>query len=292
MKIVAIGEVLWDLVKGSEQIGGAPFNFAAHVRRLGHDVVLVSAVGDDERGRRVFQRMKDLGLTTSHVSTVADHPTGSVEVVIDDRQEPGYRIHRPAAYDFPHVDKKQLASLLSPAPEWIYYGTLQQISEAARHTSFEILHAAPEALRFYDVNLRKDCYTPALVMELMREADVVKLNYDEARETAGMLHAPAHPLQSYCQFLRTTFDLEAVCVTQGELGCSLLMGGQFVQVPGYPITVADTVGAGDAFSAALIHGLHQGWRARQAGEFANRLGALIASRAGAVPDWRPEEVRF
>jgi fructokinase len=132
----------------------------------------------------------------------------------------------------------------------------------------------PDARRFYDVNLRRGCYSPELVRELFSLAGAVKMNDDEAERFPDLSEAPT------------------VAITRGEQGSSVRIGGDRADCPGYPVKVADTVGAGDAFAAAFLHGLAAGWSAAKTGDFANRLGALVASRAGAVPEWSLEELEI
>ncbi len=131
MKIVSLGEVLWDILPNAEHLGGAPFNFALHARNLGHDVCFVSAVGDDPHGQRALTRMEEVGLSTRFVRRTSDYPTGTVSVTLDAVGNPQYQIHRPAAYDFPALATLDLDALLTPPPQWIYFGTLQQMSAQA-----------------------------------------------------------------------------------------------------------------------------------------------------------------
>lgn len=283
MRIIGIGEILWDVIGEAEHLGGAPFNFAAHARRLGHEVLFVSAVGDDERGGRALARAAELGLSTEFVRRVAGQPTGFVTVRVDAAGQPDFTIHRPAAYDCVELGERELRQLAEFRPDWIYYGTLHQMDPRARAATRKIAGAR----RFYDINLRKGSYTPELVGELMGEATVVKLN-DAEVASVGSGYAT---LEGFCRGAAAQFGWEAVCVTRGERGCAALIGGAYVEAPGYRVQVADTVGAGDAFAAAFLHGLGEGWPAAEIADFANRLGALVASRPGAIPDWTLEECR-
>jgi fructokinase len=269
MTIVSIGEILWDVFADSERLGGAPFNFAVHARRLGHEVLFVSAVGDDDRGRLALAQAAELGLSTAFIRTVPGVPTGAVTVFVDGAGQPAFTIHRPAAYDRVRPDITRIAAA---QPDWVYFGTLLQTDTEAREEVRRLLDAVPAARKFYDVNLRRNCYNPGLVRQLSSRADAVKLNDHEAAEfpelAAGRL----------------------VALTRGEHGCSVRVGDGRAECPGYRVAVADAVGAGDAFAAAFLHGLSHGWSAAKIGDFANRLGALVASRAGAVPDWSAAEL--
>jgi fructokinase len=294
MKIIAIGELLWDILPGAEHLGGAPFNFAWHARNLGHDVSFISAVGNDDRGRRALELMEQAGLSTRFVCRISDHPTGTVTVSLDPSLGPQYRIHRPAAYDFPALNPADLSALLTPPPGWIYFGTLQQMSVPARDLTHRLLDAAPAARRFYDVNLRAGSYTPNLVRTLIQQAHVLKLNHQELRLVQEMCRKEmcgieCASLEQFCRQIAGAFELETVCVTRGAQGCALLLDGEYVEAPGFPIQLADAIGAGDAFSAALVHGIRSGWPARRTADFANRVGALVASRPGGTPHWTVTE---
>ncbi len=291
MKIISIGEILWDLYPGSEHLGGAPFNFAAHATRLKHDVLFVSAVGDDARGDRAIAKLDDLGLSSSFVQRIAGQPTGFVSVDLQDGNQPLYRIHRPAAYDFVELPGRELDELERWNPDWIYFGTLHQMDARGREATNRLLNQCLDSRRFYDVNLRASSYTERLVTQLMDAADVVKLNEAEVYDVAEMLGSPLHSIEQFCRDFSRWFDWDAVCVTRGARGCALLIHGEYVEAAGYSVHVRDAVGAGDAFAAAFLHGMASDWRPQQIADFANCLGALVASRDGAVPPWEPEECR-
>ncbi|MGA2327430.1 MAG: PfkB family carbohydrate kinase [Bryobacteraceae bacterium] len=160
-----------------------------------------------------------------------------------------------------------------------------------RSVTRKLISAAPGARRFYDINLRANSYTPALVCELLRQANVVKLNDSEVASVEGFLGLSRAGLEEFCRGAAKRFGWQAVCLTRGERGCAVLIDRVYAEVEGYPVLVADAVGAGDAFAAAFLHGLGEGWRAAEIGDFANRLGALVASRPGAIPEWTLEECR-
>jgi fructokinase len=260
VKLLSIGEILWDLIGDERHLGGAPFNLAVQARKLGHEVAFVSAVGDDELGRAAREEAERRGIGSDYIATVAGPPTGTVTVALDAEGQPTFTIHRPAAYDF--IPRQTIAF----NPDWICYGTLLQMAPAMRLRVLELMAEYPRARRFYDINLRPGSYTPELVGELVRTATVVKLNEAEVVEVEKMI-GPRR------------WDM--ACITRGAAGCTVIMNGERCDCPGYPVTVGDTVGAGDAFSAAFLHGLDQGWPPYKIGDFANRVGADAASRRGA-----------
>jgi len=289
VKTVTIGEVLWDVVGSREYLGGATFNFSANLRRLGHAVSFISAVGSDSRGRLVLGRMAEMGLSARFVRVLEEQATGVVTVTLKQGGQPSFILHRPAAYDFPQLDDSDLRELAAQKPDWVYFGTLALIGDGAHRVTMALLDHLPGARRFYDINLRVDSYTPSLVRELMSRATVVKLNDEEVREIDRMLGQQHHSLETFCRDYAALFHWEGVCITRGAKGCAALIQGEYVESDGYAIEVADAVGAGDAFAAAFLHGLDCGWPLPRITDFANRVGALVASRAGALPPWSVEE---
>ncbi|HTV56285.1 MAG TPA: PfkB family carbohydrate kinase [Terriglobia bacterium] len=291
MKIISVGEVLWDVIGQQEHLGGAPLNFAAHAARLGHEVRFVSAVGKDARGDRILERMAQMGLSTRYMRRVDEPATGIVTVTVDLSGQPQFVIHRPAAYDFAGLSDADLDRLFSWEPGWICFGTLFQATERGRATVRKLIEHNHSARLFYDVNLRKDCYDRSLVEDLMSVATVVKLNDSEALEIDRMFGRSPESLADFCRSYARRFGWEAVCATQGPSGCTLLVGAELIRAGGYTVEVADAVGAGDAFAAAFIHGLGESWPAAEIADFANRVGAVVASRPGAIPPWTLDEAK-
>ena len=165
------------------------------------------------------------------------------------------------------------------------------MSPQARELTYRLIDSQSDARLLYDVNLRKDHSTPSLVRELMALAQVTKLNEEEATAIDEMLWRPPRSLKAFCHDYSQEFGWQSVCVTRGENGCVMLLNGEYVEVDGYPVRATDTVGAGDAFAAAFIHGLNLQWPAREIADFANRVAALVASRPGGTPHWTLDEAR-
>jgi fructokinase len=279
-----VGEVLWDVFPESARLGGAPLNFAVHANRLGHQPILISAVGEDEAGNQARQEIAALGLRLDMVSRSAKYATGTAVVSTDVDGQASYRIPRPAAYDDVTLAAKDLKAVLDLAPRWLYYGTLFASTASGMSTLQRLLAALPTASRFYDVNLRLGFQSMDVVAQLIAAASVVKLNETEA-QTVGAHFGLSPSLESFCRDGAERFGWRAAAVTLGDRGCLVWDRGDFAADEGQRVKVADTVGAGDAFSAALLHGLIQGWPAADIANFANRVGALVASRPGAIPAW-------
>ncbi len=283
------GEILWDVFPTSTRLGGAPLNFSVHLRRLGFNPILVSALGRDEPGERAAREIAALGLNMRMVRWSEKWETGTASVAVDSSGQPAFLIPRPAAYDEIRLTEVELLLLNSLQPSWLYYGTLFPSMPQGSAALEQLLNALPDAIRFYDVNLRPGFESQSLVAELLAAANVVKLNEEEARTVGRHLGLPADA-EGFCRGGAARFGWRAVCVTLGEHGCAMFDGAEFVRADGERVEVADTVGAGDAFAAAFVHGLTQRWPAARIARFANRVGALVASRAGAIPDWNVAEV--
>lgn len=292
MRILCVGEILWDVIGRTEHLGGAPLNFAAHAQKLGHEVFPLSAVGDDERGRRALELISARGISTEFIRLLPGKPTGTAEVELDLDGKPTFRIVRPAAYDFVELSASELPRLTKLEPHWVYVGTLFHKCSAALASTLRLLQTVPSAQRFYDINLRDDNWNLRAVEGLSFQSTVVKLNDWEAEclDASFDVEGEHEWIENFARRWADRFGVKIVCVTCGERGCSILKNGEFAQVPGFRIEIADTVGAGDAFAAAFVHGLSQGWEAAQIGRFANAVGAVVAAKHGAIPEWSIGEV--
>jgi fructokinase len=294
LRIVSIGEILWDVIGDSEYLGGAPLNFAAHARKLGHEVFLVSGVGEDERGRRALDCLEHWGISPEFVQVIPGKRTGTAEVELDPSGKPMFRIVRPTAYDCVRLTPDLQKRIVGLQPRWIYFGTLYHNSETALAATTNLLDEIPLVNRIYDVNLRDGNWNLTAVEKLAARANVIKLSDSEAEFLDASLDCGSgdSAIRRFCERWSDQYHCRIVCVTLGERGCALYECGEYLEIPGCKVEVADTVGAGDAFAAALIHGLEQGWNLYCCAEFANAVAALVASRPGAIPEWSVEEVRI
>jgi fructokinase len=249
----------------------------------------VSVVGDDARGHAAIESARGLGLPTEFLRMTPAAPTGVVSVSLDSEGRPSFAIHRPAAYDLLRLSPEDLNSLAKFEPHVVYFGTLHQTTPEVGALTRLVIEACPKARRFYDVNLRPHCYNLSLLEELLMLADVVKLNEDEAVELCRLFGLPFDSVRQFCEYWSGRCGWEIAAVTLGEKGCAILGDGEWVEAPGYPVHVRDTVGSGDAFAATLVHGLSMGWPLAEVADLANRVGALVASRPGAAPPWTIDE---
>jgi fructokinase len=286
--VAVLGEVLWDLFEHSRRLGGAPLNFGVHARRLGHPVTLISALGTDEPGKQAAEMIAALDLDTRFLQRTSPLPTGTAQVQLGPGGVAQFTILRPAAYDAVDLSAHDLELLEQRAPGWFYYGTLFASTDPGKHVLHQVLRALRGATKFYDLNLRPGSDSPKLVCELLQSADVVKLNEGELQRVHQFVGLPLN-IEAFCREGSARYGWQAVAVTLGDRGCAVLAGGHFVEADVHTVEVVDTVGAGDAFAAAFMHGLSLNWPAAEIACFANRVGALVASRHGAIPDWTLEE---
>jgi fructokinase len=231
-------------------------------------------------------------MSTEFIQVLPHKPTGTAEVELDMEGKPSFRIVRPVAYDFVDLTDAELKRIASLKPDWIYLGTLYHMSSQALASTKKLLNAVPKARRYYDINLREGHWSLATIEQLSSLATVTKLSDSEAESLDASVDAsegPGGSIEDFCRRWCKRFGSETICVTFGERGCAILKGGHYSQTSGYRITVADTVGAGDAFSAAFVHGLSQGWTSRRIAECANAVGAVVASKSGAIPEWTIKE---
>lgn len=291
MAVLCVGEVLWDVFGARELLGGAPLNFASNLKSLGHKALLFSAVGADARGSRARAAMEQRGLDLSLVATVAEFPTGTAEVVTDAEGNASYSIPRPVAFDRAELSEALLDQIHALKPMWIYFGTLAQTEPQSEARLLRLLEGQPVMRRLYDINLRDGHWNLPLVQRLSQQTDLLKLNDHEAQTLWQLTHPDApFTLEDFCRDWAEQYEIEVICVTQGMAGCAIYAGRQLMQFAGYRVSVADTVGAGDAFTAAYLHGFMAGWPIERCACFANALGALITSRAGATPHWTIDEI--
>jgi fructokinase len=281
-RALVVGEVLWDVFPDATRLGGAALNFAAHLSLLGHLPRVVSAVGQDALGEAAAADIRSLGLDTTLLQSSDRFPTGTASVRLGPGDLTSFVIERPAAYDDVEISGALLSDIVRWTPSWCYYGTLFPSRAHGRRVLRQLLEALPDARRFYDINLRPGFESRELVRDLLHHADVVKVNKREQKTVSDWLELPAD-LEVFCRTGAARFDWQAACVTLGARGCAMLVGDDYVEADGVPVEVADTVGAGDAFAAAFLHGLVAGWPARTVAEFANRAGAAVAGAKGAIP---------
>jgi fructokinase len=281
-KVVGLGEVLWDVLPERTCLGGAPTNFAYITTLMGDQGIVASRVGEDSRGIEALRRMEELGLDIDRVQTDRQHRTGIVNVQVDGNGQPKFEIAHPVAWDF--LEWTQDWEHLAQHADAVCFGSLAQRSDTSRAAIRRFVSAmVPGTLKVFDVNLRQSYYSPDILSQSMKLADIVKLNDDELPKIMSLIEIPHKDALSSAQRLIREFDLKVVCITRGGRGSLLVREGDASEHPGFKVRVADTVGSGDAFTAGLVHEYLHGASLDLMNEVANLVGAWVASEVGAMP---------
>lgn len=287
---VAVGEILWDFLPDGPRLGGAPFNVVAHAARLGRASIIVSAVGRDALGDRAREEAARLGVDTAWLATTDEAPTGIVEVALEGWGAPIFRIALPAAYLDAPFDERQVTRLVATKPAAVIFGTLAQSAPAVHRLTERLVTSCPDALAMYDANLRDGMWDSALVRSLLGLASVIKLNAAEFDTVVDVLGLRRVGLAASLFEIARRTRARVVCVTDGADRATLLADGELVTGRPPVVRAVDAVGAGDALAAGLLDGLRAGRPLDVILRRALALGALVASRTGAVPAWDPGEL--
>ncbi|MCM5529612.1 carbohydrate kinase [Parasegetibacter sp. NRK P23] len=285
-KMVSFGEMLWDLLPSGPQPGGAPMNITYHLGRLGITSALISRIGNDERGDDLLKVLLEKGIPADFVQHDPNTPTGIVHAVPDEHHEMHYEIVAPAAWD--HIVADERTKELVRNAAYFIFGSLSARHADSKATLFSLLELAQK--KVFDINLRTPFYNRELIEKLLSKADILKMNKSELQLMMEWfsLH---QDLQDGMTFIQEQFNIPTIIVTLGAEGAMMNRDGKHYAHPGYRVQVADTVGSGDSFLAALLAKLDQGVPAQEALAFAAALGALVASKSGGCPDYSIEEVR-
>lgn len=285
-KILCFGEILWDRLPGGSKPGGAPMNVALHLKRLGQSPWFASRVGDDEPGRELIAFLKANGLKTGLIQRGKTLPTGEVLVKLDNKGIPTYEILGPVAWD--NISWTQKLEERSSNAGVIIFGTLAARNEITRNTLLNLLNT--KAFRILDINLRPPYDQREIVELLISKSDFLKMNIDELRLVSSWLNFKRMGTEEQIIALTDYYGLSGVCVTRGDQGAILYIQNQFYSHPGYQVAVADTVGSGDSFLAALVHSFLLKKGPVESLSWACATGALIASKDGATPVYEVEDV--
>jgi fructokinase len=280
--VIGLGEILWDLLPSGRQLGGAPANFAYCSHLLGDRGIIASRVGNDQLGKDIRERLEKSGIPHHYLQSDDTQPTGTVRVQVDSTGQPNYEITQPAAWDYLEWTKDW--QNLAKSADAVCFGSLAQRSEKSRDTILNFLQATqPSAVVMLDVNLRQKFFSAEIICESLRRANAMKLNHEEVPIVKELLAISEREDLLFCRSLMERFDLKLICITRGAKGSLLCDRRDVHEHAGYPVKVKNTVGAGDAFTAALIHEYLQQRTLAEMNDTANRMGAWVASSADAMP---------
>ena len=284
-KVICYGEALWDVFPDGSVPGGAPMNVAIHLNNLGVDVELVSKVGDDTAGKELLKFISRNQLSTKYIFSDSGHPTGKVNVSLDEQGNATYEICKPAAWDYiemtPDIEK------LSSKAGIIIYGTLSSRSLHSRTTLNTLLKS--NSMKVIDVNFRPPYNDREIIEPLLHSADIIKLNDDELKEIASWYGFSLSDNQAI-KWLSKFYDCSLVLLTLGEWGAMVYSAGKIHKHGGYKIKAIDTVGSGDSFLAAFIASLTGKQSVDKALDFACATGSFVATKKGATPEISRDEI--
>ena len=289
--VIGLGELLWDLFPKGKQLGGAPANFAYMAALLGDRSVVASRVGDDRLGQEALWYLKSHGLNIDHVQRDARHPTGAVKIELDAKGQAEYNFVENVAWDFMEFSEDWIS--LARSTHAVCFGSLAQRSAVSRATIKSFLCAMPSfAIGIFDVNLRPPHFSGDVLRDSARFAKVLKLNEEEFPRFLDLMQCPLKNSErsdvAAGRWLCREFGLQLVCITRGPNGSLLVTASSQDEHPGFRIKIADTVGAGDAFTATMVHHALRGSSLAAINAAANRMGAWVASQEGAMPPPDPE----
>lgn len=280
--VVGMGEALWDVLPEGKKIGGAPANFAYHVSQFGLTSCMVSAVGPDALGKEIQENLTSKGL--NHLIAEVPYPTGTVQVEIDQAGVPQYEIKENVAWDnIPYTS--QLESL-AKRTQAVCFGSLAQRNVVSRETINRFLDAMPQtedSLVVFDVNLRQGFYNKEILCNSMKRCNILKINDEELVTVSRMFGYPGIDLQDKCWILMGKYNLKMLILTCGINGSYVFTPGNVSFQPTPKVDVADTVGAGDSFTAAFIASILKGKSVAEAHSIAVRTSAFVCTKDGAMP---------
>ncbi len=281
--IVGIGEALWDIFPEGKKLGGAPTNFAYYAKSLGQNGIIVSRVGSDPLGKEILDSIEDLDLDNTYIQSDPYYPTGTVDVKLDETGQPSYIINKKVAWDFLILDNS-LKKLAADA-DAVCFGTLAQRSPKSKDTISKFLKMAGNStIKILDINLRQNFYSDTMIRQLLENATILKLNSHELKILKNLLgHSIDDSEINLCKKIISKYNLELLCLTRGDRGSLILDRSDHFIHKGYKVKVADTVGAGDAFTAAMVVQYLKGKTLKEISNTANKLGSWVASKDGATP---------
>jgi fructokinase len=283
--VVCFGEVLWDLLPSKALPGGAPMNVAYHLQKLGTKPAMISKIGTDNYGKGLVDLLADNKITTDFLQVDYDHPTGLVYANPNEYNEVVYDIVFPSAWDFIQQQDEYMA--IAEQSEFFVYGSLTSRSKVSRDTLYQLLAAAKT--KVLDINLRPPHFNRAHVEYLLEKANILKMNIAELELITGWF-SPLANTEERIKIVQDRFHINTIIVTMGGDGALVSDKGMVYRHNGFKVTVADTIGSGDAFLAGFLHQLLNSANAKEALGFASAIGAFIATQQGACPDYTISQI--
>jgi fructokinase len=292
IRALTFGEALFDIIEGSAHLGGAPLNLAAHLAKLGAKTAVITAVGMDELGKILLARAEEMGIDTSYILIDEKRPTGTVSVKLEDEGIPIFTINEGVAWDAITPDENKFKALEEEEWDVFCFGTLAQRSEENRKTLKRLLTKIRAKHFFYDVNLRAGFYKKEWILYSLERSTILKMNEEEAETVSNLLFGTINSCKALCRLLTEKYpDISAICITKGPRGAAVYHKRIYEEIETTPVDVADTVGAGDAFSAGFLYTCLSGYGVLKASSIACILGTYVASKPGSVPEYSKELIK-
>lgn len=288
-RIVAFGEVVWDLLPNGKVLGGTPSNLVFRCNSFGEKGYLLSRLGDDELGNAALNKLKELGISDRNVQVDSEFKTGTVEVSFNDKNESRYNVTSDVAFD--HIEFSAEALKLVRKADCLVFGLLPQRFGISKNTLRELIKESPNSLHFFDLKLFEHFFNKKVVEELLRAANIVRIKEKEVVFLAEKLQIELEDLESFATELATKFKIDLVIITRGDKGILAYhrKEGMFFE-PGFKIEMQDNVGSGMAFSAGFLHCYLNGKTIEEALGFGNAAGALNSTRRGATSPFSKKDV--
>lgn len=289
MKVLAFGEILWDIINGEEYLGGAPFNFAAHCAQCGNESYIISRIGNDRLGNKALSLCHAYHVKDTFVQVDRRRQTGIVDVVLA-KGQPDYTIREDVAYDY--IMAEEIPDVGSFGFDILYFGSLAQRSPTSSHALDSVLERGRFQYVFYDVNIRKGLDTVGILRRSLPRCTIAKMNTDEVLVVGSLLEIESGAKETFCRGLVDAYpNLHVVIVTAGDAGCYVFHADRLCYVPATPVVVEDAIGAGDAFSAAFMNEFFRTHDPQASARLANRVGAFVASRRGPIPSYNDDVLK-
>ncbi len=286
MKVLSFGEILWDIIEGKKYLGGAPFNFSAHISQCGAEAFIVSRLGKDTLGKKAHQEVIKWKVDPSFIQWDETYPTGTVDVSLQEGQ-PTYRINTQVAYDF--IAAEELHEKIKIHDfDIFYFGTLAQRNPVSARALQKIMQDYTFKHVFCDLNLREGHYTKETIENSLKLCSILKLNHEEVQVLSSLFYREPLSEQLFAQKIAQDYHQKIIIITAGAEGCYVYYQGELHKIGAQKVKVKDAVGAGDSFSAAFLFKYLRNADPVEAGKAANRVGGFVASSRGAIPSYSNE----
>lgn len=288
-KIVAFGEVVWDILPNGKVLGGTPSNLVFRCNSFNEQGFLLSRVGDDELGNEALDKLKELNISDDNVQVDTEFPTGTVQIILEKNYEPRYIVTPEVAFD--HIEFSAEALKLVRDADCLFYGLLPQRFGISKNTLRELIKESPDSLHFFDLKLFEHFFNVSVVENLLWSSNIVRIKEKEIGFLSKELGLNAENLNSFSTELSRKYKIDLILVTRGQNGVFAYhkKKGAFSE-PGYCIDEVDNIGSGMAFSAGFLHYYLNGKTIQQALSFGNAAGALNTTKRGATTYFDKTEV--